>query len=813
VKENDEPNYVPPCKCPGDFPDRQCPSGKVCQSKEVPGTSYCSKTTCYRVKVTVPTTKDCSYFTTFDCNSDCYFINSSGNYEICKKEECNMQKLKELGLDCDDDANNAVQENNTCAGGAKLGQCTYVQGEGCKQCKWIQNKGGGYMAVWSGVSEGLCGIKSQSIQDCRELPNCTDGKLNLKDNTCICNTGYQWDTTFERCVKINTNACSYPGQTCYINGKRGNCTVDNKEGYVCKQEPEKDIVPTPTPDPVPPAARIPVPKRISVVCTKKGPTNVVDEKGRIIVCNEDLIDVPVGVVACRPEFPVAHGIYHFNIDGDCALDSCKNPYILVDGKCELREFTVDMPCDANGLNMYWIKDSVMYQCSKTKQKWVRDYWGLSEDEKACNALNLNQPTQGTHVSCSRRFTLCITKDKVYQCWDGRFLELGEEELENAYPVVFAEPVEEIPQGESCKDDNNGCKCKYKDRILILSKTEWCPVEECTKEGQVCETSGITCTLTASKKYKCNGPQMYGSSISRDTKSSISSVVNLDNTKFHILAESKNTSNNFMIDQKEGMFVDIQDGQYIFEYDGEEYYFSINDMSGSAKIVIDKNNNNQYDEGTDVLVSDLASIVQIEPIELKYTYVLKQGFNFVSFPFLVSNQEYRTAASLLKKLNDIYEDSIYSIAKYDGSWKIVGQNEQLYSPNDFQLLPGQGYIIKAKDDVTIDVWGKPIKYDKDSPNAPVTLFKGWNLVGLYGSGVKQYTAKTLLEDINKYERVDFSADNVSKWDNELQRYEGFQVADKNGVPTEYGFDYPIYLLNSYFVRVQDGEGNWQPELAQ
>lgn len=62
------------------------------------------------------------------------------------------------------------------------------------------------MAVWSGVSEGLCGIKSQSIQDCRELPNCTDGKLNLKDNTCICNTGYQWDTTFERCVKINTNA-------------------------------------------------------------------------------------------------------------------------------------------------------------------------------------------------------------------------------------------------------------------------------------------------------------------------------------------------------------------------------------------------------------------------------------------------------------------------------------------------------------------------------------------------------------------------------------------------------------------------------
>ena len=68
------------------------------------------------------------------------------------------------------------------------------------------------------------------------------------------------------------------------------------------------------------------------------------------------------------------------------------------------------------------------------------------------------------------------------------------------------------------------------------------------------------------------------------------------------------------------------------------------------------------------MSDLASIVQVEPIELRYTYVLKQGFNFVSFPFLVSNQEYRTAASLLKKLNEVYKDTIYSIAKYDGSWK-------------------------------------------------------------------------------------------------------------------------------------------------
>ena len=332
--------------------------------------------------------------------------------------------------------------------------------------------------------------------------------------------------------------------------------------------------------------------------------------------------------------------------------------------------------------------------------------------------------------------------------------------------------------------------------------------------QVCNKNGNTRTYGS---WECTGNPPPGSlrpvnTVNNNNTLSINKpIINLNN--FKVSAQSKNINSQYVIDQKTGMFVNLPQGEYIFEYEGQQYYFEVTDPYGNKRVFIDKGLDGKYDEGTDILVSDLASTVQIEPIELRYTYVLKQGFNFVSFPFLVSNQEYRTAASLLKKLNEVYKDTIYSIAKYDGSWKVVGQNVELYSANDFQLIPGQGYVIKAKDDVTIDVWGKPIKYDKDSPNAPVTLFKGWNLVGLYGSGVKQYTAKTLLEDINKYEKVDFSADNVSKWDNELQRYEGFQVADKNGVPTEYGFDYPIYLLNSYFIRVQNGEGNWQPELAQ
>jgi len=30
--------------------------------------------------------------------------------------------------------------------------------------------------------------------------------------------------------------------------------------------------------------------------------------------------------------------------------------------------------------------------------------------------------------------------------------------------------------------------------------------------------------------------------------------------------------------------------------------------------------------------------------------------------------------------------------------------------------------------------------------------------------------------------------------------------------EYGFDYPLNTLESYFVRITEGSGNWQPQLG-
>ncbi len=963
----------PLCSCPEGYSGTFC-SGAGCASVEATGNN-CRKRTCYKKTINNnSSTKDCSYFSTFSCSSDCFFINSSGNYERCEKGECNKQRLKELGLNCDDNANTAAeQENPTCAGSAKLGQCTYVSGEGCKQCKWMADKNGGYRAIWSKVDDKLCGdLKSQSVINCPGLPKCTNGTIDLDTNKCVCKEGYYFDEDTGSCSKISKNS----GEKCYLDGKYGyyssdlicrldgdecHCSGNKGQGYyeggkcICSEEsPVKPITPSSC------TKKNIVyeynPFSVNVcngseyvpldgLCYKDGKPGNWNENGDCDTGNE-VITTPISETTPEQYCWMASGTFFFYISGelyecDKETHTIKGP-IANDYRQEVidcKKFCssggpngTDKSCHSGFLNLgharYCNYEGVNYYCQNNTWKKADDIregddvvaetmvtiepgkecTGKSGDPK-CRCSNSNRIIEVGEwcvqvESCSlgdngRICKLDGTKCKDGSCSDSNNIKSEvpglKVDLREAcsYPkcrcnggydnLKLINRLEYCREVSSCSEDNinkicastgNTCKpadnddittlsCKGKKELTYFSKPksiqagekcfyskeekvlysktatrsctcsngpdetktvivgQWCrTTDDCNafddieeKIKQVCNNDGHTCSHPSGE---CNGKVKESQlikGISKNKQISFikKSVIDFDN--FKVSAQTKNIKSQFVIDQQTGKFVNLPQGEYIFEYDGQQYYFEVTNSSGSKRIFIDKNFNNQYDEGTDILVSDLASTVQIDPIELKYTYKLEQGFNFVSFPFLVSNTDYRTAAGLLKKLNEVYDNSIYSIAKYDSSWKIVGQNVELYSSNDFQLVPGQGYVIKAKNDVTIDIWGKPIKYDKDSPNAPITLFKGWNLIGIYGSGVKQYTAKTLIEDINKYEKVDFTADNVSKWESDTQRYEGFQISDKNGVPTEYGFDYPINILNSYFVRVQNGEGNWQPELAQ
>ena len=371
-------------------------------------------------------------------------------------------------------------------------------------------------------------------------------------------------------------------------------------------------------------------------------------------------------------------------------------------------------------------------------------------------------------------------------------------------IKAAENVVVKNAGEICNYRVCLCSSGVKKNDLVGEGSVCTEVRTCqvsSQNGKTCGTNGVCTPVKTGEVTSTECVEKTGTS----SQKSINSVfVN------EIFAEETS----FIIENNEELLSNLEEGSYLFEYKNETYVFSIDSRDVNNKdltIYVDSNVNGVYDENIDKKLSDVASEIKIMALEKKYSYSLKEGYNFVSFPFLVSNTDSRTAASLLQKLNEVYDDSIYSISKFNGNWKVVGQNSVLYDNNDFQLVPGQGYVIKASEDVDISIVGQPVKFDTTEDSAPILFNLGWNLVGLYGEGIRSYTAESLLDSLNSYQKVDFTADNVSKWDTEVQMYEGLQKTYENGTPMVYGFDFPLQTQSSYFVRVLQGYGNWNPDV--
>jgi hypothetical protein len=418
--------------------------------------------------------------------------------------------------------------------------------------------------------------------------------------------------------------------------------------------------------------------------------------------------------------------------------------------------------------------------------------------------------------------------------NGVWLNYEENYAEDFEDAIIVSEVINIPRGHRC--DSEVCVCiNGYDKNKEIFREQWCrdvrlswsegdilystrrvckPAKgEPIQLGFVCTENGHTCQYEsdnpAGANWYCNGQPPVANSISLPFyKDPMIALVDLSNS---VLAESTGQTSQYLIDSQTGIFTNIPSGSYIFEYEGKIYSFEIglnnNSMKNSGILLfIDNNDNGLYDESVDLKVSDLASNIEIFSLKQIFEYSLERGLNFVSMPYLISSPDYRTAAGLLKKLNEVYGDAIYSISKFDGGkWKMVGQNVEIYDNNDFQLLPGEGYVIKAKRDVNIKIVGQPVKFDTAEDSAPIYFDTGWNLVGLYGTNVKTYTAKSMIEDINTGE---LTVDNVTQWDRDKQMYDGLQITDGK----EYGFDYPINKLESYFVRIIEGSGKWQPQLG-
>ncbi|HOT61113.1 MAG TPA: hypothetical protein PKW94_02355, partial [Candidatus Dojkabacteria bacterium] len=111
-----------------------------------------------------------------------------------------------------------------------------------------------------------------------------------------------------------------------------------------------------------------------------------------------------------------------------------------------------------------------------------------------------------------------------------------------------------------------------------------------------------------------------------------------------------------------------------------------------------------------------------------------------------------------------------------------------SGNDFNILPGKGYLVYATKGGEMTIPGYKLK-----TSVPVNISGGWNLVGIHGYTIA-YTARTLIDSMNKIDGV--TANNVTWWPTSKGMYEGLQVTGEQ----QYGFDFPISPTNGYFVRI-------------
>ena len=270
----------------------------------------------------------------------------------------------------------------------------------------------------------------------------------------------------------------------------------------------------------------------------------------------------------------------------------------------------------------------------------------------------------------------------------------------------------------------------------------------------------------------------------------------------------------LFDSTSNTYIFEVEGNYTFTANGQQYTVRVTDLSGSQEkaIFLDNNSNGVYDVDSDEIMStDPIEINLVKENDL-HSIELRPGMNLISIPII--SDENLTAQSLMELINNELSgtDVVSFIGKFDGKWTLVGSNVNDYGAQDFPIAPGQGYAIKVSQPVTFTIQGQAVQFESSSDNAPISLTSGWNLIGLYGSGSRDYTAEEIIDDVNSYTDVDFTTDNVTRWSADKQRYEGLQKEnDESGAPAVYGFDFPLDQKTGYFMRVINGSGTWEPKL--
>ncbi len=355
----------------------------------------------------------------------------------------------------------------------------------------------------------------------------------------------------------------------------------------------------------------------------------------------------------------------------------------------------------------------------------------------------------------------------------------------------------------CNGSNQSCKRldRYGTRIgRVDCEEDNCdenmPIE-CSDNTKKCECFGKYCIVYYAR-YTCE-TTTYNQRLDQIFE-------NLISFSSPVFAQ-ETTSITYSPENGTYVFPDVE-GQYRFIYENQEYVVNVTNTEAQYLIYIDQNGNEIYEEDFDVILAT-------DPIELEFsrtadvtTYDIKKGFNYVSFDFMPTDFD-PTSEGILTYLNNTYNNSFYSISKFNpatGGWDILGSRDgTTYGTANFQIAPGLGYVLRSSEKLSITIPG-----NKVISKVPISLSKGWNLIALHGTETA-YTAQSLIKSIDDLADPDFDADNVTKWDSSKGRYEGLQVTtDDNGIDSVYGYDFTLYPLQGYFIRIMQGEGRWTPE---
>lgn len=861
-------------KCSGEYSLSSCPSGKECKEKKLTCSALdkCYKVCrtlerkCYKVIEPTPSPQEpepgkkvesCDFH---DFCGPCYEKYTDGTYspgpgKSAVKCQCPEETLKarncKIGGDC-----TKVQENLTCSGGRKVGEHEYHNGQ-CRTCsldasreycsaKWVTSSSD------IEYKDGKCVKTASSQVDCNQSGNlgkdCDTNKICVETGKCI--------TKNTDCTSLSKNASSAKYNA------YGLCSaLTCAKGYTLTKKGNKNIC-----ESTPSYCGIPlVRKNNSIVgysvtgwlCIYDTQAVDIEKIGNELLrwrCSKssdgssDACSAPIEPEPSKPpvvdlntskaKCGIAHNGYYSSYTKISSSDFCEvgNPTLQVDHQLEgtpgyvTWSCKVDSPfsiatCRTNPAGEYPVCGDNLRECKVGT--WVAQL----ENEWSCRTYSADNKTYWT-ISCSLKnkepgvqpiptpspiptpplFTYSTPEPPITQ---SSLPSQTTVQATEKYTIDFNVPCNEkrcyCPEESIDKHVKTNEYCRHVRKELGGS----CDIYHNPSVGDICSKDGNTCVLVEyldSDLLWCYGlPSIQNNLYLKKNTSTISQT----KLRLNIFGQSTHTSQ-YILDFENGIFTNIFPGTYEFTYEGKTYYFSISESdigfsSGNVLIYIDSNNNNQLDEDIDIVVSDLASVINIKAESMDYKFNLTEGFNFITIPYLSTDVDHATAAGLLSDINQTYGDILFSISKFDGKWKIVGQNVEVYDNNDFQIIPGQGYIIKAKEDVSITLTGSPVQYDSSSDSAPIALFPGWNLIGLYGTGTKQYTAKSLIKDMNNYKSTNFTADNVSRWKADVQMYDGYQLTVENGIDMEYGFDYPINTLQSFFVRIKEGKGNWQPSL--